>query len=33
MLPEDIKRLQRERDIYLATRGPNYSVLEKENPQ
>ena len=30
MLPEDERRLQRERDIYLATRGPDYSKLEKE---
>ncbi|MEM8985631.1 MAG: hypothetical protein AAGC95_02820 [Pseudomonadota bacterium] len=30
MLPEDERRLQRERDIYLATRGPDYSILEKE---
>lgn len=30
MLPEDERRLQRERAIYLATRGPDYSVLEKE---
>lgn len=30
MLPEDEKRLQRERDIYLATRGPDYSRLVKE---
>ena len=30
MLPEDEKRLQRERDIYRATRGQDYSVLERE---
>lgn len=28
MLPEDERRLQRERDIYLATRGPDYSQVQ-----
>ncbi len=26
MHPSDIKRLEREREIYLATRGPDYSI-------
>jgi len=30
MLPEDERRLQREADIAKATRGPDYSRLEKE---
>ncbi len=30
MLPEDVKRLQREADIAKAKLGPDYSRLEKE---